>query len=194
MNIWFTSDWHIGHANIIKYSERPFKDVAEMTEELVSRHNAVVRPGDTVIDVGDFSMDSRWVEPTLKRLHGTRTLVSGNHDRCHPCHRSGEHWRKKYLSYGFKEVLASLNMDIGGQSVRVEHMPYQEDGRHGLKYAEWRPKDDGRWQLHGHVHNLWRVKGRMINVGVDVNAYRPVHIDEIAELISPRSLSAEEPL
>ena len=184
MNTWFTSDWHINHTNVIGYSNRPFHNAAHMLDELVERHNALVKPGDIVIDVGDFSLDSRVVETSLKRLHGKRTLVCGNHDRCHRCHRGSAGWVRKYLAFGFGEVHQKLDMDIGGVSVLIEHMPYMEDGRHGLKYAEYRPKNEGRWQLHGHVHELWKEKGRMINVGVDVRDYRPMPIDEVAAIIS----------
>lgn len=54
MNTWFTSDQHIGHKNIIAYSNRPFSNVDEMTEELVRRHNERVRPDDLVYQLGDF--------------------------------------------------------------------------------------------------------------------------------------------
>ena len=57
MTTWFTSDEHHWHANIIRYSKRPFSSIVEMTEELVRRHNAVVKAEDTVWHLGDFSMD-----------------------------------------------------------------------------------------------------------------------------------------
>ena len=39
---WFTSDTHWGHANILKYDNRPFATIDEHDEELVRRWNAVV--------------------------------------------------------------------------------------------------------------------------------------------------------
>ncbi len=56
-NIWFTSDTHFGHANIIRFCDRPFKDIQEMNERLIANWNAVVRPGDSVYHMGDFSTD-----------------------------------------------------------------------------------------------------------------------------------------
>jgi calcineurin-like phosphoesterase family protein len=162
-----------------------------MTEELIARHNAVVRPDDTVIDVGDFSMDSRLVEPMLKRFHGKRTLVVGNHDRCHPCHSRAAKWTRQYLEWGFERVVQSLDMEVGGYVVRIEHMPYVQDERHGERYAEFRPKDDGRYLFCGHVHQLFKQRGREINVGVDVWQYRPVHVDELAALLVPRGSPSE---
>ena len=42
--LWFTSDLHLGHANIIKYANRPYKDVPEMNEALINNFNALVFP------------------------------------------------------------------------------------------------------------------------------------------------------
>ena len=52
------------------------------------------------------------------------------------------------------------------------------------KFAKWRPTDDGRWLLCGHVHEKWKIQGRMINVGVDVWDYKPVPVTEIEKIIN----------
>ena len=74
--IFFQSDTHYWHTNIISYSNRPFKDVEEMNEALVANWNSVVRPEDTVYFLGDFSMAFRSVEIYSSRLMGT----SGTND------------------------------------------------------------------------------------------------------------------
>jgi calcineurin-like phosphoesterase family protein len=184
MTTWFTSDWHLAHVNILIYCQRPFRDVSHMNEELIARHNAVVQPDDTVIDVGDFSMNEKVVESAIKRLHGRRILVCGNHDRCFRKHKGAARWAKQYLEWGFAEVHQQYELLLeDGQTVRVEHLPYVDDPRHGEKYKELRPIDDGRWLIHGHVHQNWQQKDRMINVGVDVWDYRPVSLDTITERI-----------
>jgi calcineurin-like phosphoesterase family protein len=183
MDTWFTSDQHYGHKNILVYAHRPFQDVAEMEDELVARHNALVKPTDIVIEVGDFTFNERLVTGLLKRLHGRHILICGNHDRAYRSHRSAAYWQKKYLEFGFAQVLQEYEVTMAGQSVRVDHMPYINDSERHVKYEEYRPKDDGRWLLHGHVHTAWKFCQKMINVGVDVWDYKPVHFDELAALI-----------
>ncbi len=51
------------------------------------------------------------------------------------------------------------------------------------RYVEQRPVDHGEWLLHGHVHERWRQRGRMINVGVDAWGCRPVNESTLAALI-----------
>ena len=57
--IWFSSDHHFGHANIIKYASRPFDSVEAMDTELIRRWNEVVGERDTVYYLGDFTMGDR---------------------------------------------------------------------------------------------------------------------------------------
>lgn len=173
MTTFFTADEHYYHPNIVRYCNRPFTDVEYMARELVARHNAVVRQTDEVIHVGDFTLDERRLFAVLPLLHGRHTLVVGNHDRCHPCHKGSQVARERYLTAGFVEVVERLVFE----GMLVHHMPYEGDDRE--KYHQYRPKDEGLVLLHGHVHNLWKRRGRMVNVGVDVRGYAPVSLDEI---------------
>ena len=50
----YTADLHLGHANIIRYCNRPFKDIDRMNDVLISNWNSRVKSGDTVIHNGDF--------------------------------------------------------------------------------------------------------------------------------------------
>ena len=52
--IFFTSDLHFGHENVLKMDNRPFKTVDEMDAELIKRWNKKVNKGDIVYVLGDF--------------------------------------------------------------------------------------------------------------------------------------------
>ena len=193
--IYFSADHHFGHKNIIKYCDRPFSSVDEMNEEMVARWNARVDPQDTVYYLGDLSLSKAAVSLFVPRLHGEKHLIMGNHDLCHPLHKKkAETGRQVYLESGFKTLELSGAMEIAGHLVHLNHMPYrmeptreEEVGRGGEiveKYSTYRPTDRGLWLLHGHVHEKWKTKGRMINVGVDVWDYYPVSLSEIEKIIS----------
>lgn len=109
-NIWFISDTHFGHANIIKYCNRPWnhgkdaneeiivteEDVLAMDNEIIKRWNSVVRKNDVVWHLGDFALGGKAVaERVFPRLNGKINLVMGNHD----------HWNMKwYYDLGFHRV------------------------------------------------------------------------------------------
>ena len=186
MTIWFTADLHLGHRNIIGYSDRPFADVAAMDEELVRRWNDTVGPTDTVWVLGDVALGR--IEDSLSLvglLAGHKMLVAGNHDRCWTGHgRRGEPWLERYVEAGFEAVhQGEVALEVGGVPVIACHFPYRGDSRDTDRYVEHRPADRGQWLLHGHVHDRWRQWGRMINVGVDAWDFRPVAEDELAALI-----------
>lgn len=186
--IYFTSDHHFYHANIIRYCKRPFATVEEMNDEMLRRWNSVVRSDDIVYYLGDFSLAKRPVEYFVPRLNGEKYLIMGNHDPCHPCHKKkAEAGKEIFLKAGFKSLELERTIEIAGQSVLLNHMPYvvvQENSQHyDLKYKEFRPKNKGLWLLHGHVHEKWKIKNRMINVGVDVWDFYPVPVTEVEKII-----------
>ena len=78
-NIWFTADSHFGHANIIKYSKRPFDSVHDHDRCLQRNWNKVVRSNHTVYHLGDFCFHND-PEDVLKFLYGAKHLFIGNHD------------------------------------------------------------------------------------------------------------------
>lgn len=191
MKIWFSSDHHFYHTNVIKYCNRPFSTVEEMNEEMVRRWNTLVSPGDLVYYLGDFSLSRRAAELFVPRLNGNIFLIAGNHDHCHPAHAKKPEKQKKmiseYLRYGFQSVVTDYYTLAVDQDLNLLlcHMPYSGDSGDKERYAKYRPKDQGMWLLHGHVHNAWKVKGRQINVGADVWSFAPVSLDEILAIVRP---------
>lgn len=78
--IFFTSDLHFGHQNIIRFCNRPWKTTDEMEEALIENWNSVVTDDDIVFDLGDFAFapNSKWKE-ILGELNGQHHLIVGNH-------------------------------------------------------------------------------------------------------------------
>ncbi|MCQ2433322.1 MAG: metallophosphoesterase [Clostridia bacterium] len=77
--VFFTADTHFGDDAIRRYENRPFSDVNEMDEALITRWNSVVAPEDTVFHLGDFCCNGTDAA-LLARLNGTKFLVRGNHE------------------------------------------------------------------------------------------------------------------
>lgn len=155
--IFFTSDQHFDHTRVIQYSKRPFRDLEHMQEELIRRHNEVVRPGDRVYHLGDFSFKDP--TPFLSRLNGTHYLLHGNHDR------------DKLLKdpQGFVWVKQQEGIRVDGKYIFLSHFPH----------LSWNQSRYGAWHLHGHVHGLRRDGYRRIDVGVDCWNYYPVSLETI---------------
>jgi calcineurin-like phosphoesterase family protein len=204
-----TSDQHFGHARIAEFSGRPFphtpEGVLEMNEAIVDAWNAIVGPLDLVWVHGDVAMGT--IVDSLgyiARLNGVLHLIRGNHDRCsslygHKNPAKVAEWTERYLDAGFASVVdtATLATDQvvavtpNREGVLMTHFPYEGDSQETDRYSQARPRDEGGWLLHGHVHEAWRQRGRQINVGIDAWGGRPVSIDEITELIAagPRDLA-----
>lgn len=172
----FTSDTHFGHANIIRFCNRPFQNVEEMNEVLIENWNKVVSKGDTVFHLGDFAFggSSVW-NSIIPRLNGHITLIIGNHDR--------KNLRQGYMSY-FDMVVPQLQIEIEDNSIYLNHYPFL---CYGGSYR-------GVWQLFGHVHSGPQADGLDISrlrvllptqydVGVDNNNFTPISYREVKEKI-----------
>lgn len=167
MTIYFTSDTHFNHINIIRLANRPFGSLEEMNEAIIDKWNKTVSPGDEVYHLGDFCMGHRKLLPSfLERLNGTITLVKGNHD--YPKTLVGFH---KVIG-----VMATHASDLGGEGmdlVTLSHEPMTG------KTETIKPIIN----LCGHVHGSWNqldTEGwRHYNVGVDVRDFKPVTFAEI---------------
>jgi len=198
-NMFFTSDHHFGHANIIKYCDRPYDNVEAMNEDLISKWNAVVMPGDEVYYLGDFSMTLGAVERITPRLNGRKYLIAGNHDHIHPYHGKSRKPEvlaantQTYFDAGWTIMPLQVNLVVPSldRAVLMTHFPFASapDPSYKDKYTKYRPYDDGQWLLCGHRHlrSQEHLDRRIIDVGVDANAYTPISLDYILELMrSPR--------
>lgn len=177
--IYFTSDTHFGHQNIIKYCGRPFRDKYEMDRVIVENWNTTVKPDDTVYHLGDVIFyGSDKANAFIQGLNGHKIVMRGNHDK-------GLHRLK---GYGFEEAYNNLQLTLSnGLEVNLSHYPYKE---HYVDDPYFKPKllarslaDDGKWLLCGHVHEKWKNVDKMVNVGVDVWDFKPVSEDELIKYI-----------
>ena len=77
--MFFTSDTHFNHTNIIRFCNRPFKDVSHMNETIIANWNRVVGPEDIVFHLGDFCLggSAEWVN-VLNRLNGKIYLMAAH--------------------------------------------------------------------------------------------------------------------
>ena len=99
MDVWFTSDLHLGHKSVARlrgleveeHDKRVLRGIRELPE------------GDRLWVLGDLSRGAAEDERRalqLIREHGAHLemhLVSGNHDSCHPIHRSSFRAQRTFL-------------------------------------------------------------------------------------------------
>jgi calcineurin-like phosphoesterase family protein len=184
---YFTSDLHFGHTNIINFCDRPFGDVHHMNVAICENLNNAVSPGDELWILGDLAMGNvDKTIPIVRRLTaGLTVLVPGNHDRCHPMFgEKADRWRPVYEKAGLVVAEPALKLTLAnGVEVGVNHFPYSGDSQDKNRFEQWRPIDSGGWLLSGHVHEKWRQRGRVINVGIDAWGGQPVSEAQIIELI-----------
>lgn len=187
----FTSDTHFGHANIIKYSDRPFKDIYHMDAELVRRWNETVMPDDEVFHLGDVALGKweRW-EEILTSLNGYKTLVIGNHDRVFAMEKQSMQDRFWPLYAEWFDIVVPdvTNFPLGDHMVNMSHFPYNGDSHDGDRFEEMRLEDRGSILLHGHTHldqivSYSDANTLQIHVGADAWDYTPVSEEQIISVI-----------
>ena len=180
MRTFFTSDSHFGHDNIIRHCKRPckehpFQDGAQMDRALIDAWNSVVSPGDVVYHLGDFSLrPAAVISDLLKKLHGIKHLIVGNHDRVDEV--SGCRLQ------GWASMREMAKISVDGQSVFLCHYPMRE----------WPGMWQGTVHLYGHVHgNLQPLPGSM-EVGADVWGGKPVQMMDILNAVMPFDAESEK--
>jgi calcineurin-like phosphoesterase family protein len=162
-----------------------------MNQTLVDNWNAVVAPDDEVFLLGDIAMKTTQAEIWIPKLKGNITLIAGNHD--FTPYKNPKR-RECYEKLGFKEIDYEKMIEIDGVSVKLHHMPYvsnNDEAYYDDRYRDLRPIPTGeKILLCGHVHERWRIKNNMINVGVDVNNYAPLSEDSVSAMIKSINLSS----
>lgn len=170
--IYFTSDLHFGHKNIIKLYDRPFESIEQMDSDLIENWNSRITNNDTVYILGDlFFRNTLPVTDYLLKLRGKKHLIMGNHDRS---------WIKK--------------VNLSEYFVKVDNMMFVSDGKHKITLCHypmmaWPHMNSNGYMVFGHIHQntnafYWPIIKQsplMLNAGIDVNNYHPVTFDELIE-------------
>lgn len=162
-NIYFISDMHFHHENIIDFANRPFFSVDEMNKKMIENWNSVVQNDDTVYHLGDFSMKSNKeeVNKILKQLNGTKILIKGNHDKV------GQY---RYIEADI------VDNDTGNIIPLIMfHYPIQS----------WNKQFHGSIHIHGHDHSkkqaIYNDSKRIFNCCVEAIKYTPISLNKILE-------------
>lgn len=199
--VFFTSDMHFSHANIIRYSERPYfnkitdviqtgeksswvsKFIArqradEMDKDLVAKWNQTVKPDDIVYHLGDFAYGSTAnVLKHLRMLNGKKKILWGNHDdNLKQVSRIMDFYPDLKNKVEFLGDYAEVNIE--GQSIILCH--------YAMKV--WNGSHHGSWQLYGHSHGSLTDDPNSLSfdVGIDCHNYKPLTFQEVKMIISKK--------
>ena len=157
-NTYVISDTHFHHANIIKYSNRPFRDSFHMDETMIENWNSVVRPEDKVYHLGDVYLGKCKNESDVlfSRLNGTKVLILGNHDT----------GKDQLLLKHFKRIHAYRILPEYG--LFLSHVPIHPDSINRRC----------KFNIHGHTHEKGSPKGPYKSACVEMINYTPRLIQE----------------
>ena len=172
MKILYISDLHLGHGNCIRFDNRPFADVDEMTRVIIENWNRKVTDKDHVYLLGDVAYkDVGNVHGVLEKLKGHKHLVIGNHD-------PSRVMKNERAMRCFESVDWIMNIKDEGRSVCLCHFPI----------ICWDKKHRDSYHVYGHVHTkvdedtIYMMKQeRAVNCGCMLNNYEPCTLDELFE-------------
>lgn len=143
-NIYFMSDLHIGHENVIQFDHRPFSSIQEMNDSIVKDLQTKLKPEDVLFDLGDMFWEVPWI--TCKSILDSIPVEKlyecpGNH------HIAGNYYGPQArLSCCFTELA-----DIFDIIVVKNKKTYRLSLSH-FPIIDWNHKARGGLMIHGHCH------------------------------------------
>lgn len=189
MTVFYTSDQHWNHNNVLKFENRPYKTVEEMNKGMIKNWNNVVGESDLVHHLGDFCFGnySKWVA-ILEQLNGKIILYKGNHDDSKVV--------KRLLRDGYLEDLHMVGDYFKVKSPKTG-VNYQLTLSHYPMEIGNRPR---KFNIHGHLHSEETLSNykNQLNVGVDspINFSkpfgRPISEDELINYLDHINPQIEE--
>ena len=157
--LWFMSDLHYNHENVIKFNRRPFESVKEMNWHIEQELITKVGPGDILFDMGDLFWKTD--ETTMKNVISLASpkewyKILGNHDNYNV-------YRKSYIGTLFTLLsdILEINVDHEGRNYRLTLCHYP--------MISWNGKARGTLMIHGHCHgNIDNINTESTDLRVDV--------------------------
>ena len=165
--IYFTADTHFTHKNIIKFCDRPFSNVTQMNNVLIKEWNRTVTDDDIIYHLGDFGWkDNKENLSILRQLNGKKYLIKGNHDY--------SFIKDKAIRKEFVWIKDYYELIIDGMLIVLCHYPF----------ATWRASHHGTWNLYGLSHGKYNSVDNQLDVGIDVDGFKPVSIDQVKDILN----------
>lgn len=167
-NTWFTSDLHLGHHNIIKYSNRPFSGIQEMDDTIISNWNSKVQQYDHIWFLGDFCFsDLEKGQRYLDRLNGIKHLIKGNHDK------SGVQLK------GWDTIDDLVEIQVDKQWITLCHYAMRI----------WNRSHYGTYHLYGHSHGSLPDDPNSLSfdVGVDCHNFMPLSFQDVKRIMNKKT-------
>ena len=178
--LFFTSDLHFNHANIIKFCTRPYENYEEMNLAIIENWNKVVPKDGIVYILGDVSMKGiKETDYLLDQLNGTKILIIGNHDNPSII---------KYFDKSFDMLGLNVTDNEEGTITKVVlcHFPI----------LEWYGMSHGSIHLHGHVHGAMneydKFNWKRLDVGMDSHNMTPVSWNDTKIILNKKYLIMTE--
>ncbi len=168
-DIWFISDTHFFHSNMLKFVDKngqrvrhQYQSIEEMHEDMIAKWNARVKPEDHIWHIGDvtFRYDGAF-NNLMSRLNGHKRLTPGNHDKM----------KNPNLFRWFDKV--ALWREFKEYNFTAVHIPLRLDSLHKSEFC-----------VHGHIHQKVLSDPHYINICVEHTDYAPIHLDEIRARIA----------
>ena len=171
--IFFTSDQHFNHTNIIKYCHRPFNNIEHMNEAMIKRRNSIVSPNDYVYVLGDFIFvdNINIITYFVNKLNGTILLLRGDHGRTK-------------LTIGDKLKMVDPIVELV-PTFPLAHISTTLTLCHWCMRV-WPKSHYNSWHLYGHSHGMLPSEGKSHDIGVDNNNFYPLSLDEIIEIMKSK--------
>lgn len=168
----YTADLHLCHKAILHMCNRPFNDIDEMHDEIISRWNTKVSSNDTVYLIGDIAhkANPNIVNNILDKLNGKINLIRGNHDVPKILNKVSSRFDNIYSDFFFEDQFI-------GKNIHIYHYPV----------VSWKGKYRGSYHLYGHCHGGLKLNlGLAIDTGIDCHDFFPISSLEVKSIMDKK--------